>query len=285
MSLTLNERRKRVDTSLQNVFTRINLVNKDLGNSFNEVVERELLREDRLTEEGLVEELEAFHDYVLDKLEYQDIDKLYTSKSRGRRVAGGFEPVFTEPKTVEDVVAEVQANKEVAAEPAVPVKTEATVVEETEPAAVPVITTATSSLPAVAEPTGLPDIDSPVVEEELPATEANVFATVEEDNAPSTSEILKSAQDTVKITAEDILHKEFAENSKGYDLASVDKFLEEVAEFFKAEEPSRSQVIAQIKEIRDVEFPKSKMFQKGPDADEVDEYLDQLEAELRNRIA
>lgn len=284
MSLTLNERRKRVDTSLQNVFTRINLVNKDLGNSFNEVVERELLREDRLTEEGLVEELEAFHDYVLDKLEYQDIDKLYTSKSRGRRVAGGFEPVFTEPKTVEDVVAEVQANKEVAAEPAAPVKTEATADEATEPAVVPVITTATSSLPAVAEPTGLPDIDSPVVEEELPATEANVFA-VEEENAPSTSEVLKSAQAVVKITAEDILHKEFAENSKGYDLASVDKFLEEVAEFFKAEEPSRSQVIAQIKEIRDVEFPKSKMFQKGPDADEVDEYLDQLEAELRNRIA
>lgn len=276
MSLTLNERRKRVDTSLQNVFTRINLVNKDLGNSFNEVVERELLREDRLTEEGLVEELEAFHDYVLDKLEYHDIEKLYTSKSRGRRVAGSFEPVYSEPKTVEDVVAEVIAAKEE------PVEAPAVV----EPADVPVVTTSTNALPVVDAPAALPELDGKVVEEELPATSANVFAETEEaEETETTSEVLKNAQAAAKITADEILQKEFTENSKGYDLASVDKFLEEVAEFYRAEETSRSQVIAQIKEIRDVEFPKSKMFQKGPDADEVDEYLDLLEADLRNRIA
>ena len=277
MSLTLNERRKRVDTSLQNVFTRINLVNKDLGNSFNEVVERELLREDRLTEEGLVEELEAFHDYVLDKLEYHDIEKLYTSKSRGRRVAGSFEPVYSEPKTVEDVVAEVIAAKEE------PIEAPAVV----EPADVPVVTTSTNALPVVDAPAALPELDGKVVEEELPATSsANVFAETEEaEETETTSEVLKNAQAAAKITADEILQKEFTENSKGYDLASVDKFLEEVAEFYRAEETSRSQVIAQIKEIRDVEFPKSKMFQKGPDADEVDEYLDLLEADLRNRIA
>lgn len=276
MSLTLNERRKRVDTSLQNVFTRINLVNKDLGNSFNEVVERELLREDRLTEEGLVEELEAFHDYVLDKLEYHDINKLYTSKSRGRRVAGSFEPVYSEPKTVEDVVAEVIAAKEEPVEAP-------TVVE---PADVPVVTTSTNALPVVDAPAALPELGGKVVEEELPATSTNVFAETEEsEETESPSEVLKNAQDAAKITAEEILQKEFAENSKGYDLASVDKFLEEVAEFYREEEPTRSQIIAQIKEIRDVEFPKSKMFQKGPDADEVDEYLDLLEADLRNRIA
>lgn len=283
MSLTLNERRKRVDTSLQNVFTRINLVNKDLGNSFNEVVERELLREDRLTEEGLVEELEAFHDYVLDKLEYHDIEKLYTSKSRGRRVAGSFEPVYSEPKTVEDVVAEVIAAKEEPVEEAPAVANEPAFVE---PADVPVVTTSTNALPVVDAPAALPELDGKVVEEELPATSANVFAeTEEEKEAETPSEVLKNAEAATKITADEILQKEFNENSKGYDLASVDKFLEEVAEFYRAEETSRSQVIAQIKEIRDVEFPKSKMFQKGPDADEVDEYLDLLEADLRNRIA
>lgn len=272
MSLTLNERRKRVDTSLQDVFARINLVNQDLGNSFNDVVERELLREDRLTEEGLVAELEAFHDYVLDKLEYRDIDKLYVSK-RGRRVAGGFEPVFSEPKTVEDVVAKVQAKED-------PAEESESAVEEKVSA--PAITTETSTIPVVAEPDAVPAMDTPVVEGELASTEENVFADDEDETSPS--EVLEKAEAAAKITAEDILHKEFSENSKGYDLTAVDKFLEEVAAFFKEEEPSRSQIVTQIKEIRDVEFPKSKIFQKGPDADEVDEYLDVLEADLRKRI-
>lgn len=276
MSLTLAERRKRVDTSLQEVFKRINLVNKDLGDSLNDVVKRELLSEDRFTEEGLVEELEAFHDYVLDKLEYHDDERLYVSRSRKRRLAGGFEPVFKEPKTVEEVVAEVEESKPQVVE--AEAKTTPVVVEEstvdTTPESIDVVPVqpVTTSLPPV------PVFASEDKEDEPVATVAN--ATVEV--SPEVVAEAKSAKAT--ITPEEIVSKDFTEQSKGYSQNAVDNFLDEVAEFFAKENPSRLEIKAEIKRIRDAEFPKAKVFQKGPDMDEVDDYLDLLIAALEAKI-
>lgn len=261
MSLTLNERRKRVDIALQDVFTRINLVNKDLGDNFNEVVKRELLNEPRFTEEGLVEELEAFHDYVLDKLEYHDDERLYTPKTRGRRVADGYD-----------------ANEDKQADTAV----EAPTVETPKTEAVVITTEPSTPNPEAVNPSALPELDGVV--DAAPATKA--VATVESEDDTTVEPEKETEQTSVapNITADDILAKEFSEKAKGYSADAVDDVLDDIAEFFRKENPSKSEIRAKAKEIRDVVIVKSRVFQKGPDADEVDDYLDLLIAALEAKL-